>query len=112
MGYCMYSRCQAHSLALLFPLLEEFTDKVDGDLALGVIPLSCAEHFHTVLVTSWVVRFPLLSVTVVLQWAVVCIHELSFSFHVIQPNEGSEQATAGDVVSNQGIGCLIFRHGQ
>lgn len=112
MDYCMYSRCQAHSLALLFPLLEEFTDEVDGDLALRVVPFPCAEHFHTVLMTSWVVRLPLLPVAVVLQWDVVCIHKLSFSFHVIQPNEGSEQAAAGDVVSNQGIGCLVFRHGQ
>lgn len=108
----MYSRCQARSAALLFPLLEEFTDKVDGDLALGVIPLSRAEHFHTVLAASWVVRLSFLPVTVVLQWAVVCVHKLSFFFHVIQPNESSEEPTVGDVVSNQGVGCLIFRHGQ
>lgn len=108
----MYSRCQAPSTALLFPLLEEFTDKVDGDLALGVVPLSCAEHFHTVLAASWVVRLPFLPVTVVLQWAAVCVHKLSFFFHVVQPNEGSEEAAVGDVVSNQGVGCLIFRHGE
>lgn len=107
----MYSRCQAHSAALSFPLLQEFTDKVDGDLALGVIPLSCAEHLHTVLAASWVVRLPFLPVTVVLQWAAVCIHKLSFFFHVIQPNEGSEEAAVGDVVSDQGVGCLVFRHG-
>ena len=99
-------------MALLFPLFEEFTDKVDGDLALGVVPLSRAEHFHTVLAASWVMRLSFLPVAVVLQQAVVCIHKLSFFFHVVQPNEGSEEAAVGDVVSNQGIGCLIFRHGQ
>lgn len=108
----MYSRCQAHSVALLFPLLEEFTDEVDGNLALRVIPLSRAEHFHAVLAASWVMRLSFLPVTVVLHWAVVCIHKLSFFFHVVQANEGSEEAAAGDVVSNQGVGCLIFRHGQ
>lgn len=99
-------------MSLLFPLLEEFTDEVDGDLALGVVPLSRAEHFHTVLAPSWVMRLPFLPVTVVLQWAVVCIHKLSFLLHVVQPNEGSEEAAVGDVVSNQGVSCLIFGHGQ
>lgn len=108
----MDSRCQARSVTLLFPLLEKFTDKVDGDLALGVVPFSRAEHFHTVLVACRVMRLPVLPVTVVLQWAGVCIHKLSFFFHVVQPNESSEEATAGNVVSNQSIGCFIFRHGQ
>lgn len=79
----MYRRCQTSFVAHLFSLLEELTDEVDGDLTLRVIPLSCAEHFHTVLVACGVVRLPILPVTVVLQRAAVCIYKLPFFFHVI-----------------------------
>lgn len=82
-GYCVYRRCQTSFVAHLFSLLEELTDEVDGDLTLRVIPLSCAEHFHTVLVACGVVRLPILPVTVVLQRAAVCIYKLPFFFHVI-----------------------------
>lgn len=111
-GYCVYRRCQTSFVAYLFSLLEELTDEVDGDLTLRVIPLSCAEHFHAVLMSCGVVRLPILPITVVLQWAAVCIYKLPFFFYVIYSDECSEKATWGDVVGKKGVGCLIFRHGQ
>lgn len=80
-------------------------------MALGVIPPAGAQHFHAVLVTKGVAGLPVLPVAVVLQWSVVREHVLPLLLQIIQPDEHPEEAALGHVVSDEGVGSLVLRHG-
>lgn len=95
----------------LFFLLDKLTDKIHGQMTLCVIPPAGAQHLHTVLVAVGVTRLPLLPVAVVLQWRVVCEHILPLPLKVIHPNEDSEEATLGDIVSDKSVNDFILGHG-
>lgn len=62
--------------------------------------------------TIGVTGLPLSPVAVVLQWSVVREHILPLLLKVIYPNEYPEEATLGDIVSNEGVGSFILWHGE
>lgn len=80
-------------------------------MALCVIPAAGAQHLHTVLMAIGIARLSLFPVAVVLQWAVVCEDVLPFPLKVIHPDEHSEEATLGDIVSKKSVNDLVLRHG-